>query len=149
MYIPPKRPLPLLRIDQLGSSHGTDDQVRRTVRGISGPLKNDVGKLDLTNVRPSELNPIAARLCEEGKITEDVASKLMLLRAPGARGLTDNRPFNLIEATKRVARMVGALSPMHAAAGQQGGYTSALYCAKGLTTVINALKTGTNFDAEA
>lgn len=148
MEIRPK-PLPSLRLDQLGASRGTDDQVKRTRQGMSGGAAQALAQLDLTKVRPSQLDPLAVQLMEEGKLTEEVASELILFRNSGARNLADDRPFNLIEAAERASRVVGSMSPMHSAAKYRSAYDGALYGAKGMLTLINTLRTGKAIDVRA
>ncbi|HEY4091421.1 MAG TPA: hypothetical protein VGN46_07880 [Luteibacter sp.] len=149
MQIQSSKPRPMLRFDQLGASHGTDDQIRRTGLGLSDELKSQLKGLDLTRVRPSQFDPIAVHLYKAGKLSEDVAGKLILFRSPSARTLADDRPFNLIEATDNMARVIRSLSPMSRAASHREGYEGAAYSAKGLATFVKALRAGMLLDEHA
>lgn len=149
MTIRQPAPLPMLRLDQLGTSRGTNDHIKRSIQGMSPELVAGIKQLDLARVRPSELNPIAVRLLDEGKLTEDVVINVLLFRSPSARTLADDRPFDLIKEAEDIARVVRAASPMSRAASQRAGYEAAVYSAKGLATLIRALQAGVLFDAHA
>lgn len=149
MQIRPPKALPMLRLDQLGNLHGTTDQVKRTGLGMSDDVIAVVKHLDLTRIRPSEFNAIAVRLLEEGKLTEDVASNLILFRASGWRSMADDRPFDLIKEAEEMARIVRSASPMSPVASQRAGLEGALYSAKGLAKFINTYQKGAGFEARA
>jgi len=149
MQIRPPKPLPMLRLDQLGALHGTTDQVKRTGLGMSDDTKVALKRLDLTRIRPSEFNAIAVRLREEGKLTEDVVSNLILFRASGWRSMADDRPFDLIKEAEDMARIVRSASPMSQIASQRIGLEGALYSAKGLAKFIKTYQIGAGFDGHA
>lgn len=149
MRVEKPKPLPQLRLDQLGSSRGTSDQLRRTAQGMSGDTKDALKGVDLTRVRPTQLGPIVVRLLDEKKLTEDAAACIMVLRDRYPNKLYDDKPFNLIERIESVARAAQGLGSRYPPGNQAQLYREAVYTAKGLQQIVKGLRSGKLLDVAA
>jgi hypothetical protein len=149
MRVRTPRPLPQLRLDQLGASHGTKDQIRRTVLGMSQETQNTLKGLDLTKVKPHQLGPVVVQLKREGKLTDDMASRIIHLRDKYPNKLDDDKPINLVQRMESVAKASVALGSRYAPGDQAQRYEEALYCVKGLQKVSEAIRSGQLLDVTA
>ncbi|QWT19268.1 hypothetical protein KPL74_16140 [Bacillus sp. NP157] len=136
---------PVMQLDQFGSGSTTKDLVRRAADGMSNETIDALGRLDLSNVRPSQLRGIVVRLKEEGKMTEDMASVILLERSRGTDKLSSDTPFNLVDRLDRLHRIVQSLSPTDPAFSFRSVYEETLYCARGMQRLASVLKTGELF----
>ncbi|MDQ0009009.1 hypothetical protein J2T07_001186 [Luteibacter jiangsuensis] len=140
-------PAPTLR--DLGSGPRGKKDATRTTEGMSGDLRSMLRNLDLTKVRPSQLARVATRLFDEGKISEDTASEFLLARRPRADKLSDDLPFNLIDAMQEGLKRSGAITGRYPSAESGRWYAEAGAAARGLTEVIAYLRKHPRIDVHA
>lgn len=140
-------PAPTLR--DLGSGPRGKKDATRTAEGMSDNLQSMLRKLDLTKIRPSQLVRVATRLYEEGKISEDTASEFLLARRPRADKLSDDLPFNLIDAMQQGFKRSGSVTGRYPSSDTGHWYAEAGTAARGLGEVIAYLRKHPRVDVHA
>lgn len=136
-------------LGELGrSAQGTADPTR-SVDEMSGDLQRMLRRIDLTNIRPSQLRIIVTTLFDQNKISEDEASEFLLARRPGAEQLTDDSPFNLVEDMRQGLKRSVAVMQRYPFADTARIYDEAYAAARGLNEVIAYLRRHPRLDVHA
>lgn len=145
----PESPPPVATLIELGRSpKGTADPTP-SVDSMPADLQNMLRGVDMTNIRPSQLREIAVKLFEQKRIPEDVASEFILARRVGAKELSDDGPFNLIETMRQGLKRSGAIMQRYPFADSARWYDEAGAAARGLNAVIAFLREHPRLDVRA
>lgn len=140
---------PVRRLDRLVPPGRSESQIRSDLMGMSRTAKDELRKLDLTYVKPSQLGRLVVQLRNEGKLSEDMASKMLALRSSRTSAKPDDRPFNAIQALEAIHERVRSQSGSAGMSRQGVAYQSAVFAAKGLDTLSTALRGGARLNVAA
>lgn len=145
---PAKLP-PIPTLIELGRGNKGEIDPTRSAAEISVDLQRILREVDLTNIKPSQLRVLAVELYAQDKISEDVASEFLLARRVGAKGLTDDHSFNLIETMRQGLKRSGAIMQRYPFADSARWYEEAGAAARGLNEVIAYLRKHPRVDVRA